>query len=69
VIFFNIVDLFLLDRRGLDQGRSGHSVLLFTFCLNREEAKLCRMRDDFAALFYRKSSWNLLALDQVLGYS
>jgi hypothetical protein len=60
VLCFNLVNLLFLDKGGLNRGRSGHNVLLFTSCLNREEAKLCRMRDNFVALFYQHSSQNYL---------
>ena len=43
-LYYNLVDLLLLDRRCLGQSCGGCSILLFTFWTDCEEAKFCSMR-------------------------
>ena len=56
VLVYNLFNLLLLDRNVLGWGCSGYSVLLFTFWLDFEEAKLCSMRDYLVAFFWWENS-------------
>jgi hypothetical protein len=58
MIFYNIIDLLMLDRRVLGWGYSGCIFLLFW--LGYEEDKFCGMIDYFVALFCQYISRNYL---------
>ena len=60
MLYCNLVDPLLLDRRCLGWGYSGYSILLFTFWKDCEEVEFCSMRYYFAALFRWNNSWNYL---------
>jgi len=60
VLFYNLGDMLLMDRKVLGWDYSGCSVLTFTFWLDFEEDKLFSMRDYFVALFWLENSWNYL---------
>ena len=60
VLFCNLVNLLLLDRRCFGRSCGGCSILLFTLWTNCGEDEFSSMRYYLAALFRWGSSWNYL---------